>query len=265
MFLFGKSDYAYSEEIMDDTTSRKIQLFCAYCGPAFVILYGLTWVVLGHNYPPPDPMFTAQELVDNFYLKYQSQILLGQCLSSALGILYMVWACQLSVQMWRREKAPILSLLQLTGGLLTGWVLIFCPVLWAWCAEMAGKVNPDWIKAVHTMAWYIYDMTYMITTVEVIAICVFVFCDKEKPGLMPRWVAVLALFSGLSFLPLTFLPYIKSGPFAVNGYWSYHVAFISYGLFTAIIGPYMVQDIRRVKIPAVAGMAQAMARTQSNG
>jgi uncharacterized membrane protein YkgB len=233
------------EKAMDEIASRRIQIVCAWCGPAFVILYGLSWVVLGHNSPPPDPLFSAQELVDNFYLKYRDQIMLGQSLSTALGILYLIWACQLTVQMWRREKTPILSLLQLTGGLLTGWVLIFCPALWLWCAEAAGTVDPQMIKAVHFMAWYTYDMTYMITTVEVISIFLFVLLDKEKPGIMPRWVAALALFSGLSFLPLTFLAYFKSGPLALNGYWSFHVAFISYGLFTAIIGPYMVQDIKR--------------------
>ncbi|ABD89111.1 hypothetical protein [Rhodopseudomonas palustris] len=247
---------------MDETLSRKIQVAAAWCGPAFVVFYGLSWVVLGHNYPPPDPLFSAQELVDNFYVKYRSDILLGQSLSTALGILYLIWACQLTVQMWRRESTPILSLIQLTGGVLTGWVLMFGPVMWAWCAENAGTVDPALIKAVHFLAWYTYDMTYMITTVEVIAICLFAFFDKERPALMPRWSAVLALFSGLSFLPLTFLPYIKSGPFALNGYWSFHVAFISYGLFTAIIGWYMVQDLKRLKVPTVPGVAQAIARVQ---
>ena len=74
---------------------------------------------------------------------------------------------------------------------------------------------------------------------------------------MPKWAAVLALISGLSFLPLTFLPYFKSGIFALNGYWSYHVAFATYGAFTAIIGYYMVQDLKRVKIPATPGLGQA--------
>ena len=249
---------------MNDQASKRIQIFCAYCGPAFVILYGLSWVVLGHNYPPPNPLFTGQELVDNFYLKYRGQIMLGESLSTALGILYLIWACQLTVQMWRRESTPLLSLLQLTGGLLTGWVLIFCPALWAWCAEAAGTVNPELIKAVHFMAWYTYDMTYMITTVEVTAIFLLIFLDQEKPGIMPRWVACLALFSGLSFLPITFLPYFKSGPFALNGYWSFHVAFISYGLFTAIIGPYMVQDIRRVKTPAVVGLGSVIGQSHFN-
>lgn len=247
---------------MDERIIRKIQIICAWCGPAFVILYGLSWVVLGHNYPPPDPSFTAEELVANYYVKYRDQILLGQSLSTCLGMLYLPWTCQLTVQMWQREKTPILSLLQLTGGLLTAWVLVFGPAMWVWCAEFAGTVPAEMTKAVHFIAWYVYDMTYMITTIEVIAICLFAFLDKQKPAIMPRWAAVLALFSGLSFLPLTFLPYFKTGPFALNGYWSFHVAFITYGLFTGIIGYYMVQDLKRVKIAATPGVSQAISNRQ---
>lgn len=250
---------------MDEKLTQRIQIICAWCGPAFVILYGISWVVLGHNYPPPDPMFTAQELVDNFYLKYQGRIMLGQSLSTAFGIFYLIWACQVTVQMWRRETVPILSLLQLCGGLLTGWLLMFAPCMWVWCAEFAGKVDPELIKTVHFIAWYFYDMTYWITTVEVGAIFIMVMTDKEKPGLVPKWVACVALFSGLSFIPLTFLPYFKSGPFAINGYWSFHVAFISYGIFTFAFGPYMVKDIKRLRIPAVAGIGQAISRKTFGG
>lgn len=243
---------------MNENVLRKVQIVSAWCGPAFVLLYGIAWCILGHNYPPPDPGFSAAELVDNFYLKYRSDILLGQSLSTCLGMLYLPWTVQLTVQMWHREKVHILSLLQLTGGLLTAWVLVFSPALWAWCAEMAGTVDPVLIKGVHFLSWYVYDMTYMITTVEVIAICIFAFLDKQKPTIVPRWAGVLALFSGLSFLPLTFLPYFKSGPFALNGYWSFHVAFISYALFTVVIGYYMAQGLKKPKVPVSAAMGQAV-------
>ncbi|HEY0308005.1 MAG TPA: hypothetical protein VGB94_07580 [Acidobacteriaceae bacterium] len=235
---------------MNSNILRRFQIACALCGPAFVLLYGLSWCILGHNYPPPDPQLSATNLVNDFYLRYRSDILLGQSLSTCLGMLYLAWTCQLTAQMWQREKNHILSLLQLTGGLLTAWVLAFCPVLWAWCAEMAGTVDPVMIKSVHFLAWYTYDMTYMITTIETIAICLFVFLDKRKPALLPRWTGILALFSGLSFLPLTFLPYFKTGIFAFNGYWSFHVAFISYALFTAIIGYYMAKALKLPKTAA---------------
>jgi hypothetical protein len=235
---------------MNENILRRVQIVCALCGPAFVLLYGLSWCVLGHNYPPPDSRYSAAELVNKFYLKYRSDIMLGQALSTCLGMLYLPWTCQLSAQMWEREKNHILSLLQLTGGLLTAWILVFCPCLWVWCAEMAGSVDPVLIKSVHFIGWYLYDMTYMITTIETIAICIFAFLYKRQPVLLPRWTGVLALFSGLSFLPLTFLPYFKTGIFAINGYWTFHVAFISYALFTAIIGSYMARSLKIAKTQA---------------
>jgi len=249
---------------MNENILRKVQIVCAWCGPAFVLLYGISWCILGHNYPPPDPQYSAVDLVNNYYLKYRSDIMLGQALSTCLGMLYLPWACQLTAMMWEREKNHILSLLQLTGGLLTAWVLVICPALWVWCAEMAGSIDPVMIKSVHFMAWYTYDMTYMITTIEVIAICIFAFLDKQKPTIVPRWAGVLALFSGLSFLPITFLPYFKTGIFALNGYWSFHVAFITYALFTVVIGYYMAQNLKKTKIPASPGMAQAVSYKSSS-
>lgn len=117
---------------------------------------------------------------------------------------------------------------------------------------MAGSVDPVLIKSVHFIGWYLYDMTYMITTIQTIAICIFAFLDIRQSVLVPRWAGVLALFSGLSFVPLTFLPYCKTGIFAINGYWSFHVAFISYALFTAIIGFYMARSLRNTNTPAQA-------------
>jgi hypothetical protein len=250
---------------MDEKLSQKIQLLCAWCGIAFVILYGITFIIMPHNYPPPDPSYTAQELVDNYYLRYRDGILLGQSLSAATGVLYMIWCCQLTVQMWRREPAPILSLLQLTGGLLTTWVVMFPPVMWAWCAEVAGTVDPQTIKMVHFNAWYLLDMTYWITTVEGFAVFLLVIADRRKPALMPQWAAWLALAAALSFIPLTVIPYFKTGIFALNGYWNFHVVFITYGLFTAVTSYYMVQDLKRVRIPAIQGARPASIRPHYGG
>ncbi len=248
---------------MDEKILNKIQILFAWSGLLFVIVYGLSWVVLGHNYPPPNPAFTAQELVNNFYVPFKHRILLGQSLSTCFGIFYATWSIQLTVQLWAREKDNhLLSLTNLVGGLLTGWVLIFCPAIWAWCAEFAGTVPAEMTKAAHFIAWYTYDMTYMITTIQAFAIFAFVLADKHKPAIMPRWAAGLTLFSGLSFLPLTFLPYFKSGIFAINGYWSYHVAFISYGIFTAVLSYYMVQDLKRIKTSTTPGIGQAISHKQ---
>src|SRR5258708_33299309 len=151
---------------MNEDILRKVQIVCAWCGPAFVVFYGLSWCILGHNYPPPDSTYSAADLVNKFYLKYRGDILLGQSLSTCLGMLYLPWTCQLSAMMWKRDKSHILSLRQLTGGVLTPWVLAFCPALLLWCAGMAGSVDPVIVKSVHFMGWYLYDLTYITTHLE---------------------------------------------------------------------------------------------------
>jgi hypothetical protein len=245
---------------MNEQQSRTIQLWCAYSGIAYCILYGISFIVLPHNYPPPDPGYSAQALLEQYYLKYQDRILLGQVLSAATGILYLSWATQLTVQMWRREPVPILSLLQLGGGLLTTWVVMFPPAMWAWCAEVAGRVDPETIKMVHFIAWYLFDITYWVTTLECIAIFALIWCDRTAPALFPKWLAWLALAAGLSFIPLTAVPYFKTGVFAINGYWNFHAVFVLFGAFTAIASYYMGVDLRRRQLPATSAVQPAAQR-----
>ncbi|SDG20823.1 hypothetical protein [Epilithonimonas hungarica] len=247
---------------MDDKFYRKLQLWAAWCGILYCVIYGGTVIIYPHNVPPPDPTFTAQELVDNFYLKYQSQILLGQSLSVATGILFLPWAVQMTLLMWKREPIPLLALIQLGGGILTTWVSMQPPVMWAWCAENAGIVSPELIKMNHFQGWYFFNMTYWATTIEYIAIFIFVMKDKQKPAIMPKWCAWLALLTGLAFIPETMLPYHKTGIFAINGYWNFHTAFLMFFIFTGASSIYMIKNIKKVKIAAAPGIGQAIGRSQ---
>mgnify|MGYP000594281703 CR=1 FL=1 len=45
----------------------------------------------------------------------------------------------------------------------------FCSAMWAACAVLVGQVSPEIIKMVHTFSWFIFDCTYMITTMQMVA------------------------------------------------------------------------------------------------
>jgi hypothetical protein len=235
---------------MDDKTTYRIQLWLAWSGPVMVVTYLYFWIILGHNYPPPSAALSGAELVSQFYGKYQSDILLGQSLCAASGMLYLPWCCLLAVQMWRREKVPVLSLMQLTGGALTAWVLVMCPAMWVWCAKNATNtaVSPDLIKSVHMMSWYIYDMTYMITTVQLFGCGLFGILDRKAPTLVPRWAGWLAIGTGVGFMPLTFLAYNETGPWGINGVWGFYGIFGTWGLWFTSFTYYMFQDVKRVRV-----------------
>jgi hypothetical protein len=133
--------------------------------------------------------------------------------------------------------------------------------MWAWCAEVAGTVDPALIKMNHVLGWYFFNMTYTVTTIEYVAIFLFVMKDKETPAILPKWVACLGLITGLAFMPETVLPYHKTGIFAINGYWNFHAAFLLFFIFTGASSFYMIRNAMRIKIPAIPGIGQAIGRS----
>lgn len=245
---------------MDDKVAYQVQRWTAWTGPVMVVTYLAFWIILGHNHPPPSTALTGAQLVAQYYAPNQSDILLGMALCAFSGLLYLPWSCLLAVQMWRREKVPVLTLLQLTGGVLTAWLLAACPAMWAWCARYATTpgVDPELVKSVHMVSWYIYDMTYMVTTIQLAGCGLFALLDKKAPAIFPRWAGWVAIWTGLSFLPLTFIPYFDDGPIAANGLWNFYVVFISWGVWFCSYSFFMFREVKRNAAAPFAALGQAV-------
>lgn len=243
---------------MNEASVRTLHRWTAWTGPICLITFFASWIVLSHNFPPPDPRFTGQELVDNYYGKYRSGIMLGMSLSACFGMLYLPFTCLMTAKMMEREKVPLLAMMQLIGGGLTAWILVMCPCIWVYCAERAGTLDPELIKTLHFIAWYIFNMTYMITTIQFGAFGIFALMDKKTPAIFPPWAGWMAIVVGLSFIPLTALPYFKTGPFAINGIWAFHGVVFGFGIVTLTFSHCLLKDIGRVRVSAMPGVAQAV-------
>ena len=131
-----------------------------------------------------------------------------------------------SCKVMRDEKGnlSVLSLIELSGGILTGWVLAFCPAMWATCSVMVNQVDPHIIKMVHTFTWIIFDCTYMITTMQMVAMGLFTVLNKRQT-MFPAWAGWTAIAVGVSFIALVFMPFVTEGPFTVPGLWNFWVIF----------------------------------------
>ncbi|PFG16789.1 hypothetical protein ATK74_1342 [Propionicimonas paludicola] len=228
---------------MDHKTLLRIDKVSAWLGIAWVITYALTFIVLGNNLPPAQASWTGQELVDNFYLPHRTQIMIGMSLAAFFGFLYAALSILLTTLMWKRERGNhTLSMMQLIGGCFTAWTLIQSPVLWAWSASVSGtEINPDLIKMATTLGWYMINMIYAITTMQCFALGVFTLADKSKNLIFPRWAAIFAFFSGVTFSTETVLPFFMTGPLAYGGLWNFFGAAVFWFAFFLV---YNISAIR---------------------
>jgi len=229
---------------MNSQRKRMVNIALAWCGPLFVIGFLICWAILGHNVPPPNMMgMTSAQLVTDYYAKYQTQIEIGMIGSATIGMLYTPWSLLLAT-MLRDEDGSlgVLSLIEGAGGILTGWLLAFCPAMWAACAFLATSVHPDIVRSIHIMTWIIFDCTYMITTIQLLALGTYIVLSARQV-IFPAWTGWCAIAIGISFVPLVLMPFVSEGPFAVNGSWNFYFVFsIWLFAFQIPIGYYMIKS-----------------------
>jgi hypothetical protein len=145
--------------------------------------------------------------------------------AATFGLFYTVWSCLLASLM--KDQAGNygpLSFLELAGGILTGWLLAFCPAMWAACSLLVNQVDPGTIKMVHTFAWIIFDCTYMITTMQMVGLGLWTVLNKRQT-MFPAWAGWTSIAIGVSFIALVIMPFSTEGPFTVGGLFNYWIIF----------------------------------------
>ena len=219
----------------------KYQMLAAASGFAFEILFTIFWGGFGHNLPPVSPNLSGPELATYFAIHHHA-ILFGNSMTALVAVLWIPWTAQLSVVMWRIEGAsPVLTIIQLMGGVLTAWVLMFCPAIWA-VAAFRPDLDPNATRMLNDLGFILFNVTYAVTSVQAIAAGLVGLADNSAHPVFPRWVSGWAIFAGISFIPLTAMPFFKTGPLAWNGIISFWCLFGTYFIWTASMGYCMAKD-----------------------
>ena len=222
----------------------KYQLMAAASGFAFEILFTIFWGVFGHNLPPVSPNLSGPALAA-YFANHHTSILFGNSMTALVAVLWIPWTAQLTVVMRRIEgPSPVLTIIQLIGGILTAWVLMFCPAIWA-VAAFRPDIDPNTIRMVNDLGFILFNITYAVTSVQAIAAGLVGLADRGEHPVFPRWVSGWAIFAGFSFIPLTAMPFFKTGPLAWNGAICFWGLFGTYFIWTASMGYCMAKDASR--------------------
>ncbi len=229
---------------MTTRQNLEYQLLAAKCGFLFEALFTLFWGIFAHNLPPVSPALNATDLAA-YYAAHRHSIMFGNLMAAGISFLWIPWTAQLTVVMRKIEgSSPVLTIIQLSGGILTAWVLMFCPAIWA-TAAFRTDYQPDTVRALSDVSFILFNTTYAVTSVQAIAAGIVGLADKSEHPVFSPAVSKWAIFTGFSFIPLTFMPFFTHGPLAWNGLIAFWGLFGTYFAWTASMGLSMIRDARR--------------------
>lgn len=240
---------------MDKKVSHRLEILSAWCGLAFVIGLVIFFGYFGNNLPnPPSPNLSATEL-HAFITTNYGEMRFGWAVALVIMGLYMPWSAQVSTQMARIEKhSRTMTYLQLIGGTLTVFVVSFGILCFA-VATFRPDRSPEIVQVLTDIGWLSFELQWVLTTMQMVAMALVGLADKREVPLFPRWLCFLSFWCGVSFAPASLTLYLKTGPFAWDGLLGWYIPWAAWLVWCSAISMYMVKDIRRGETtnPAITG------------
>jgi hypothetical protein len=220
--------------------SIRIQLLCAWSGPATVVVATIGFLISGVLPIPLGPDTTTGEVVgfysDNTRVSAGLVIVaLGLCLVFPLIAL-------IGVFMMKMEgRTPVLTFLQLITGAATG-VFLVMPILLMTVIPFRPDRTAELTVTLNDLAWLLFITPIGPFILQNIAIGTAILSDRR--GVLPRWVGYLNFWIAFSFVPDVLAFFFHSGPFSWRGIFVFWLAFVAYAIFLVAMGLVLRTAIR---------------------
>jgi hypothetical protein len=221
--------------------SYRVQMLCAWAGPATVLVTLLGWLIAGILPIPLGPSSTTQEVV-NFY-GHDTRVLTGLVIAQ-LGIcLVFPLIGLIGYFLLRIEgRRPILTFVQLVTGAATG-VLLLVPMLLMAVISFRPDRNPEITVTLNDIAWLVFLTPIAPFIIQNVVIGIAILGDRAQT--LPRWVGYLNFWIAASFLPDVLAFFFHSGPLSWRGVLVFWLALTTYSVFLIGMGLVMRSAILR--------------------
>jgi hypothetical protein len=220
--------------------SKRVQLLCAWAGPATVLLVSIGFLIAGVLPVPLGPNSTTEEVVA-FYSQ-QTRVAVGLVIATLAICLVFPLIALIGVFMTRMEgRTPILTFLQLITGAATG-VFLVMPLLLMTVIPFRPDRTPELTLTLNDIAWLLFITPIGPFIIQNIAIGTAILNDRR--GILPRWVGYLNYWVAFLFVPDVLAFFFHSGPFAWRGIFVFWLAFVAYAVFLIAMGLVLRHAIR---------------------
>jgi hypothetical protein len=223
--------------------SRSV-LFCAWCGPVFVIIFLLGLLVAG-LIPLPAPNLSAQGLAAEILGDDRTRLRTGLLIALAATGLYGFFSAGISVHLKRIEgRDSPMTYAQLGLGVLVVLLLIF-PLMGLMVAAYRPERDSELIRLLIDSSLFPVIGAWMTVVCQWVACAIAIFQDDCADPVFPRWAGYLNLWCAVSSLPSSLLFFVHDGPFAWNGLFSFWLALSAFGAWIVVMSVLVIRSGRR--------------------
>ena len=235
---------------MNSITLRqpKLQMFGAWSALIYCVLFGIGWTIaMGVMFPPISPSADEATVVA---LIQNNIVTIRVCMIFIMfAAMFMIpFAGVLGSQICRIEGGVGMLTITVILGTFSNAIFTFYPPLW-W---LIASFRPERLGAItyflNDAAWlqFIGAVSLFITMVMAQGIAAFI--DTSEDRIFPRWSGYFCIWVFVLQLPVSFIFFFHSGPFAWNGvigFWLPAIVFFIYFLVTFhLIRSYIKRQIK---------------------
>lgn len=216
---------------------------CIYAGLGLV-----GFAVFAGFWPPPGQDLDAATIAA-YFRDHHTAIQAGMVLMVIGAPFYYTWSIALS-KIISRIEGPMgpLSMIELIGGLMTGLVTAVPAVVWQVAAFRSEVRSAETIQTLYDFGWFFFDLTWVFSFLQSVALGVAILMDPRREPLFPRWVGYVCLLTAAVYVPLSVVPFMTTGPFAWHGLLNFWAVFVMFFVLIAVVTPYAVRALRRLEM-----------------
>jgi hypothetical protein len=212
--VHGVREHAPPDAPARGLTEHRVQVWCIWSAPVFVVLlFGA--LLLAGWVPPPSPAQSAEQ-VAAMYAEHTDLKRLAFVLLFLGGGLCAPFTVAIHHRLRRIPGAWALALLQLIGGAL-GVLAVSVPAIVFMVAAYRPERDPQITQALHDLAFIPFIGNLVPFLVQAVAIGVAVLAQHPDGPVLPRWLGFYNLWTAFLTLPGLLLVFFRTGAFAWNG------------------------------------------------
>ena len=232
----------------DDVTKRwnqRYEMFGAWCAPIFTVLTVIGFLVLARFIDPAAANLEPAQLAE-FYAVRDLEVEIGMSLFCIATAFLTVFCVQLSISLWRTERAsPLMVATQALGGFGVVMLIFISCCLWIGAAYRADGANPDVTVALNDAAWFGFLVGWVMLSLQMFATAAITLHDKRDEPLVPRWVSNASIVGAVLLVTANGCAVTKTGPFAWDGVLGYYLPMAIWGVWLDLHAYYVRKEIRR--------------------